>query len=67
MVILTIGRASVAARMQIKEARAEGWICLTATGLQIMGKIRHELFRDGPADWELVAQKLAKIVGGVLE
>lgn len=35
----------------IKERRSEGWICLTATGMVILGRIGHELFRDQVVNW----------------
>lgn len=45
----------------IKERRAAGWICLTATGMNILGRIGHELFRDRIRDWQSVATRLGSI------
>lgn len=45
----------------IKDRRAEGWICLTATGMNILGRIGHELFRDSVKDWQAVAVRLGGI------
>ncbi len=46
---------------RIAELRNEGWICLTATGMVILGRIGHELLKDGYADWKDIAGRL----GGV--
>lgn len=48
-------------RMIIKERRSEGWICLTATGMVIIGRIGYELFRDRRPDWRDVARRLGTI------
>jgi DNA sulfur modification protein DndB len=45
----------------IKDRRAEGWICLTATGMVIIGRIGYELFRDMRSDWREVAKRLGKL------
>lgn len=45
----------------IKERRAEGWICLTATGMVILGRIGYELFRDRRPDWQEMAKRLGTI------
>jgi DGQHR domain-containing protein len=45
----------------IKERRAEGWICLTATGMVIIGRIGYELFRDRRPDWRDIAKRLGDI------
>ena len=45
----------------IRERRAEGWICLTATGMVIIGRIGYELFRDRRPDWRDVACRLGEI------
>jgi DNA sulfur modification protein DndB len=44
----------------IKERRGEGWICLTATGMVIIGRIGHELFKGQVADWQEVARRLGE-------
>jgi DGQHR domain-containing protein len=48
-------------RNRIQELRKEGWICLTATGLNIIGRIGHELFKAQRADWRAMAAKLGEI------
>jgi DGQHR domain-containing protein len=48
-------------RNKIADLRSEGWICLTATGMVILGRIGHELFRDGRSDWQEIAAKLGEI------
>lgn len=45
----------------IKDRRAEGLICLTATGMVIIGRIGYELFRDRRSDWREVASRLSNI------
>ena len=45
----------------IKERRGEGWICLTATGMVILGRIGHELFRDQISNWSEVTDRLGTI------
>lgn len=45
----------------IKDRRAEGWICLTATGMVIIGRIGYELFRDRRPDWRDVARRLGNV------
>lgn len=42
----------------IQERRSEGWICLTATGLNIIGRIGHELFKTQRSDWRDMAVRL---------
>lgn len=46
---------------RITQFREEGWVCLTATGLVVMGTIGHDLFTNGVVDWRLYAEKLANI------
>lgn len=57
---------------QIPGIREEGWICLTATGLNILGRVGHKLIStglmDSPKDhaeagqaWKEYAQKLADV------
>jgi DNA sulfur modification protein DndB len=48
-------------RNRIKDLRSEGYICLTATGLVIIGRIGYELFRDGRSDWKQIATRLGNI------
>lgn len=46
---------------QIPLKRAEGWVCLSATGLNLIGRVGHELFTQGIQDWRGYADKLAAI------
>lgn len=48
-------------RNKISERRSEGWICLTATGMVIIGRIGHELFKDSREDWRDLAAKLGEV------
>ena len=43
--------------------RAEGWICLTATGLNLIGRVGHRLFSDSAVkqSWEEKAGALANL------
>jgi DNA sulfur modification protein DndB len=48
---------------QIPGIRDEGWICLSATGLNIIGRVGHRLFSTGELqqEWREHARKLADI------
>lgn len=46
---------------QIPIKRAEGWVCLTATGLNIIGRVGHALFTKGEKNWKPFADKLGQI------
>lgn len=47
--------------MKIKEWRAEGWIPMTATGLNIIGRIGHEVMRDQPSQLAFFAERLGQV------
>lgn len=46
---------------QVPGKRLEGWVCLTVTGLNVMGRIGHELFSHGEleGEWQVYADRLA--------
>jgi hypothetical protein len=46
---------------KLKQIRARGYVCLTATGLNIIGRVGHELLSSGAADWKDYALKLAQL------
>jgi DNA sulfur modification protein DndB len=48
-------------RNQLKDCRDKGYICLTATGLVILGRIGHELFKKKNAAWNQVVDRFAEI------
>jgi len=48
-------------RNQIKDYRDKGYICLTATGLVIIGRIGHELFKKQNSGWSQVVDRFAEI------
>ncbi len=48
-------------RNTIQERRKEGWICLTATGLNIIGRIGHELFKTQRSDWRELSKRLGSV------
>lgn len=48
-------------RNKITERRNEGWVCLSATGLVIIGRIGYELFKEEVVDWRTYAEKLGSI------
>jgi len=43
---------------QIPAKRVEGWVCLTATGLNLIGRVGHNLFTKGVENWKDYADKL---------
>lgn len=45
---------------QVPVKREEGWICLTATGLNIIGRVGHKLFTNAELlkNWKLYAAKM---------
>lgn len=45
---------------KIPAYREQGWVCLTATGLNVIGRIGHELFRDKYPNWQDYAQAIGK-------
>jgi hypothetical protein len=46
---------------RLKQIRNRGYVCLTATGLNIIGRIGHELLVNHVQDWQGYAEKLAKL------
>jgi DGQHR domain-containing protein len=48
-------------RNRITDLRREGWLCLTATGLVILGRVGNELFKHGLRDWEEYADRLGRL------
>ena len=46
---------------RIPELRKEGWICLSATGLNIIGSVGHRVFKDDRRDWQPIVDKLGNI------
>ncbi len=46
---------------QIPGKREQGWVCLTATGLNLIGRVGHKLFTDGKDDWRNYADALAAL------
>lgn len=48
-------------RNRITDFRNEGWVCLTATGLIIIGSIGHDLFKNDISGWENYTNRLGDI------
>jgi hypothetical protein len=48
-------------RNQIKDCRDKGYVCLTATGLVIIGRVGHELFKKKNANWQSIVAKFSEI------
>jgi DGQHR domain-containing protein len=48
-------------RNQLKDYRDKGYICLTATGLVIIGRIGHELFKKQNASWGQIVDRFSDI------
>jgi DNA sulfur modification protein DndB len=46
---------------QIPIKREEGWICLTATGLNLIGRVGHAMFVRGEQNWQQYADELGAI------
>jgi DNA sulfur modification protein DndB len=46
---------------RIAQLREEGWVCLTATGLVVIGTIGYDLFTNDITDWRAYTRKLAAI------
>ncbi len=46
---------------RIPMRRNEGWLCLTASGLVVLGLIGYELFAKGEQSWEEYARRLGNI------
>jgi DNA sulfur modification protein DndB len=46
---------------QIPAKRADGWVCLTATGLNLIGRVLHFMIRERVADWQQYADRLAEL------
>lgn len=46
---------------QIPAKREQGWVCLTATGLNLIGRVGHKLFTEGTPNWREHADALAQL------
>lgn len=46
---------------KIRDLRDEGYVCLQATGLVVLGRIGYELFKNDMPNWESYAQKLSLV------
>ncbi|MGH9605642.1 MAG: DNA sulfur modification protein DndB [Terracidiphilus sp.] len=46
---------------RLKQIRSRGYVCLTASGLNIIGRIGHELLVNHKSDWKEYAGRLAKL------
>jgi hypothetical protein len=46
---------------QIPAKRQEGWVCLTATGLNLIGRIGHALFTKGVPNWREYADRMGQV------
>lgn len=49
------------ANERVRDFREQGWVCLMATGLVVIGRIGYLLFKHEVADWQSYADKLGKI------
>ena len=45
----------------VRDLRQEGHVCLSVSGLVILAKIGHELFKENVADWRQYAEKLGQL------
>lgn len=46
---------------QIPARREQGWVCLTATGLNLIGRVGHQLFTNNVSRWKAYANRLGQI------
>jgi DGQHR domain-containing protein len=46
---------------KLKQIRGRGYVCLTASGLNIIGRIGHELIVNHQSDWKEYAKRLGKL------
>lgn len=46
---------------KLKQIRSRGYVCLTASGLNIIGRIGHELIVYHSSDWKEYAKRLGKL------
>jgi DGQHR domain-containing protein len=48
-------------KTRIPAFRDEGWVCLSATGLNMIARLGHEMMRDGEENWQEYLAKMSKI------
>lgn len=53
--------ATGVASNRVADLRAQGWVCLQATGLVVLGRIGYELFKDQVEGWEAYADRLGTL------
>lgn len=58
--IATVPAAGVASN-RISDLRAQGWVCLQATGLVILGRIGYELLKNEMPDWAEFVDRLGDV------
>jgi hypothetical protein len=46
---------------QIPVRRAQGWVCLSATGLNLIGRVGYRLFMRNDIEWRTYAKRLADL------
>ncbi|MGQ0674690.1 MAG: DNA sulfur modification protein DndB [Rhodospirillales bacterium] len=60
-VLRTIASLNSLQLNKIPELRREGWICMTASGMNVIGRIGHDLFRDNHQNWRQIAARLGDV------
>jgi DNA sulfur modification protein DndB len=53
--------ATGVASQRISDLRAQGWVCLQATGLVVIGRIGYELFKNQLEDWPAYTERLGQL------
>lgn len=48
-------------KAQVEKHRSDGWVCLTATGLNVFGLIGYEFFTDNVSNWKEYVDKFSDI------
>ena len=46
---------------KIKDFRQQGLVCLSATGLVVIGRVGHEMFKNEVSNWRSYADRLGQI------
>jgi DGQHR domain-containing protein len=48
-------------KTRVPAFRDEGWVCLSATGLNMLARIGFEMIRDGEANWRVYVKRLGEV------
>lgn len=48
-------------KTRVPAYRDEGWVCLSATGMNMLARLGYEMFRDGEPDWREYVERLGQV------